>query len=284
MAKFVRRRGRKYAKKGRRKMYRKRSIKPRFPDGLNVKLQHNTISLSNTPAGVPTAIGSGCQTLPFPGAVINGITFNDITGAFLFRLRDSLQWNQFATLYDRCKLLGAKVTFIPQWSQGYAGVMSEPSLSVNYRSTALIPTMKIVRDYDDSTPPTTINSVWARRGRIFRLNRPFSVFVKPRMRSGVWSVPQGSGTASLIPGASVRAADLDVATAADVGLFGLKFGIKDWNGSADMYLKIEIEYHVAFKNMLYNGAPPKGELVSEEHDMVAEEGLPCEDEVISLKV
>lgn len=250
--------------------------KLKYPDGLNLKLQHNDITVSGQT--VPAALGNGLITECYPqngGLPIYGALYNDITGAFLFRLRDSLQWNQFSTLYDRVKLNGIKIQFIPQWSQGFATMDSVGAVA---SQTAILPTMKVVHDYDDSTPPQTINSVWARRGRVFRLNKPFSVFIKPRIRSGVLSVPQGGGS-GVIPALSIPSTFMDVASAADVAHYGLKFGIRDWNGNQDLRLKVVITYYCSFKNMLYNGAPVKGEAVFESHDLLDEEAQPCEDQL-----
>lgn len=271
---MVYRRGGKRKQSSRPRKMNRRQRKIKYPDGLNVKLQHNDITIASVAGtSAPFASGAGVITTTIPGASYNGIAFNDITGAMLFRLRDSLQWNQFNTLYDRVKLNGVKIQFIPQWSQGFA----TSSAASPYNQTALIPTMKIVHDYDDANPPQTINSVWARRGRVFRLNRPFSLFIKPRIRTAVYNAPQGGGS-SIIPGLSTKATYMDVASCADVAHYGLKFGIKDWDGNANLQLQVVITYYCSFKNMLYNAAPVKGEDTIEVVDLVDEELLPCEDQ------
>lgn len=249
----------------------------KYPDGLNVKLQHNDAVVYNvTGTNAPFAEGSGVVTNAIPKATINGLIMNDVTGAHLFRLRDTLQWQQFNTMYDRVKINGVKIQFIPQWSQGFSN--TDLGASTVYNSTSLIPTMKIVRDYDDSTPGPTLNSIWARRGRVFRLNRPFSVFVKPRMRQGVLSIGQGNGQSGIIPAISAPAQFLDVASAPDVAHFGLKWAIKDWCGSNDLRLQIVTTYYVSFKNMLAVGLTPKGETITEVHDLLDEENVPCEEQ------
>lgn len=249
----------------------------KYPDGLNVKLQHNDAVVYNI-TNTPFAEGSGVVTNAIPKATVNGLIMNDVTGAHLFRLRDTLQWQQFNTLYDRVKINGVKIQFIPQWTQGLATTAVDNINTLVYNSTSLIPTMKIVRDYDDSTPGPTLNSVWARRGRVFRLNKPFSVFVKPRMRQGVLSIGQGGGNSGIIPAISAPAQFLDVASAPDVAHFGLKWAIKDWCGSNDLRLQIVTTYYVSFKNMLAVGLTPKGETITEVHDLLDEENVPCEEQ------
>lgn len=238
----------------------------RYGDGLNVKLQHSDCVVQNVQGVGPAAFGPGCITQIGNVSSYFGNDLADLTGSFLFRLGDTLQWKQFNSMYDRVKLNGVKITFIPQQNVSLA--------SPQVAGTA--PTMKLVHDYDDANPPQSADAVWARQGKVFRLGKPFSVYVKPKTRGLLATEPQGSGL-SFNYGKVSNPGYLDTASAADIPFFALKFGIRDWMVGAPLRMRISIVYYVSFRNLLWNA--PSKTLIDEikEDVFIPEEQTPCEE-------
>lgn len=273
--KYVRK-SKKSAPKRKLGMYRKKSMITRRPakyrDALNVKLVHNDMRILNVDQGSnvykPLAAGSGFVTLDPSQIQINQYmnTFNcDYTGAFLFRLRNCLQWSQFNTLYDRVKLNGVKLQFFPTYN----------TANVSTSTPGQIPTMKMVYDYDDANPPQSADAVWARQGVVRRLNKPFSIYVRPKVRTSVQAVTQGSTPVAIVS-KSESGGYLDVASASDVAHYALKFAVRDWSVESPISIRVVATYYVTFRQLLWN-APTKALETLDLNDVIQdEEDTPCE--------
>ena len=146
---------RKYMRKGR-KMVNKRKYK----DMYNFKLTGNENSIStlvgSSGPGV-NAFGPGLQITANP-LPLNGARCR-FGGIMTFALSQTTQFTQLNTLFDRYKINGVRVRFIPEWNVS------------DIVGTGLLPVIKIVNDYDDVTVPT-LGDVWCRRGREYRLDKP----------------------------------------------------------------------------------------------------------------
>lgn len=249
----------------------------KYRDGQNVKLIHEDMNLINQNTNVDPeappiwnvqASGAGFTSVTTSG-VSNyfGANTQDVTGSFLWRLGNTLQWDQFRTMYDRVRLNGVKITFIPQFAN------SLPTSSI----ASIAPTIKLVTDFDDANAPSTYQAIMARQGKIRRLNKPFSIYVKPRCRSSVLQNVQGGGY-SVIPGESRKPGFIDTATAANVSYFSTKFGIRDWTIDAPLKMKVVATYYVTFRNLLWNPPVTISEKPSEElsNILLDEEEAPCE--------
>lgn len=255
--------------------YKKRFVRPntrKYSDGLNVKLVHTDMVIKNTelpaPLSYPYPMGQGSGLVTGMDDVITymGTNTTSFSGAFLFRLKNALQWQQFNTLYDRVKINGVKLQFFPSYNTAVAGT-AVPSQ---------IPTMKYVYDFDDANPGYTADAIWARQGKVIRLNKPFSIYVKPKVRTSVQVVTQGSAPA-VVTAKSERSGFLDVASAADVAHYGIKFAIRDWTVDAPLTLRVVATYYVTFRQMIWNG-PTKALETLDPNDVIQdEEDTPCEE-------
>lgn len=277
--KYVRKR--KSAPKRKLGMYRKKSMIARrsskYRDGQSVKLVHNDMKIINVdiadppgsgPDYKPFGSGSGFVT-QFPADIQTNQYMNtftaDYTGAFLFRLRNCLQWTQFNTLYDCVKLNGVKLQFFPSYN----------TANVSTSTPGQIPTMKMVYDYDDANPPQSVDAIWARQGVVRRLNKPFSIYVKPKVRTSVQAVTQGSTPVAIVS-KSESGGYLDVASASDVAHYALKFAIRDWPVEVPVSIRIVATYYVTFRQLLWN-APTKTLETLDLNDVIQpEENTPCE--------
>lgn len=228
--------GRRRVAKPRRQM-RRRALPKRYLDVHSFKLTGKETTIYTTNTDPPNVATSG------PGVGISNLSIfpNGVArfgGVYIGSIASTTQWTQLSTLFDRYKIHGIKLTFIPEWNQSPAGqVVAAP---VN------LPVMKIVHDYDDSSVPT-VGDVWARQGKIYRLTRPFSVFYRPKVANTVYN---GIATSAF----SVLKAPYLNSSYANVPHYGLKFAIKDWTATSGMCLRIETTYYVSVREQINVGA------------------------------
>jgi len=260
-----------------------RPVRSRYMDGINVKMVHTDITIRNAPdvnnpgATYPFSTSPGLilsnSTTP-GGQVINylGSNTTNFQGGFLFRLGNALQWKQFNTMYDRVKLNGVKLQFIPSYN---TGVVSDVVAST-------LPSMKYVYDFDDANPSPSSDSLWARQGKTVRLNKPFSIYIKPRVRTSVQAITQGTSPV-IIAGKSERSGFLDTANASDIAHFGIKFGVKDWTVDAPLTLRVVVTYYVSFRQLIWNAPPKAFAPLLPEEVYIPEEEIPCEEVPEELK-
>lgn len=153
---------------------------------------------------------------------------SQIGGAIDFRMNMLPGLPDFTTLYDKYKVKGYKITFIPL--QNVATPASASSL----------PTITYCLDQDDSAIPSDDTELRQRANcKIRRLDRPVSVWVKPYITTEV-STPTGTGSVVSAP----KFIDL---SNDDVQHRGLKFWIDgmDLNGSAALvhFYKVAIQVY-----------------------------------------
>lgn len=216
--------------------------KRKYKDTYNFKLTGNENSIStlvgSSGPGV-NAFGPGLQITPNP-LPLNGVRCR-FGGIMTFALSNTTQFTQLNTLFDRYKINGVRVRFIPEWN------------SADIIGVGLLPVMKVAMDLDDVTVPT-LGDIWSRRGKEYRLDKPFSVYVKPKTLHGIWG---GSATNAIFPAGTNKSVYLNTGYGA-VPHLGLKFGIKDWyapnSPTANVVLRIETTYFVSFKEQINVGA------------------------------
>lgn len=216
--------------------------KRKYKDMYNFKLTGNEVSLStvvgSSGPGV-NAFGPGIQITPNP-IPISG-TKCRFGGVMTFALSQTTQYSQLNTLFDRYKINGVRLRFIPEWNVS------------DVVGTGLLPVIKIAHDYDDVAVPT-VGDIWARRGKEYRLDKPFSVYIKPKTLHGLWG---GSATNTIFPAGTAKSTFLNTGYGALPHL-GLKFAVKDWyipnSTTANVVLRIETMYYVTFKEQINVGA------------------------------
>lgn len=134
-------------------------------------------------------------------------------GAMQFQLNQTLEHADFATLFDRYKISGVKVTILPLGT--YSG-----SASVQNQNITNFPTIAIACDNDDASLPGNWNTVAVKQGaRITKLNKAVSMYISsPKIAAAIYN---GITTAY-----SQRTGYLDMAQT-DVPHYGLKFWIRE---------------------------------------------------------
>lgn len=254
------RRSKKGAKRPARRTARK--AKASYPDSHNFKFLGPDTRLLNFKdgGGAVSVRATGGIFLGAPESTEVPNLFN-YAGSFAFTASQSNQWSQMSTLFDRYRINKITVRVIPQQN------VAETAGSGN------IPTMRVVRDYDDNSNPS-VGDVLCRRGTTYRLDKPFTLSLVPKTLALVWGAAGGQAF-------SPQAAPyIDVARG-DVPHFGMKWCIRDWplNSTPNvMVVRFEITYHITFKNQIRISAPN----TSTETGPDTEEGqdLPCEDKVM----
>lgn len=254
--------------------------KKKYADSHNVKLQGITSTIYGTTAGsVLTSGAVNINTIQPSGGypAAGNSNLYQFGGIVNFKAENTLQWTQFSTLYDRYKINGVKVRFIPLVNVA------------DTKGNGLIPELKIVYDRDDGNLPT-VGDVWARQGRIYRLNKPVSIYLKkPSMAAAVWA--PGANPGSYTPGYVSLDNKFVNTSYSNVPHYGIKFAMRDFyspQGSVNVSIRVEVTYYMTFKEQVRIGAindTPQLENLPEEdldtRDADAEEDKPCED-VITL--
>jgi len=164
-------------------------------------------------------------------------------GVMKFQLDDVINPTDFTTLYDRYKITGVKLTFIPLSNQGYAGASSTGN-----QSSATLATMAYSIDYDDSSIPASSLEILEKMDcRIKRLDKPVSIYIKsPKVST---TVNSESGNVS----AGIGATGYFNCANDDINFRGLKFYIRDMplpDATKDMnsLIRVQAKYYLAFKD------------------------------------
>lgn len=243
-----RRRGGKRMPLRRRRVQRKRlAVRSRYADVKSFKLTGYECQVFSTyQSGAPNPLnvstsgaGLGIANL----AIVGGKS--SFTGTYVSAFTNTVQFSQLNTLFDRYKIHGVKLTFIPQWSD------------VDQIGTGIIPVMKIIHDYDDaniSDSVNSVNSIWARQGKVVSLRngRPVSVFLRPKLQQ---AFNGGSGLTSY---GTQKASYLNM-TYPNTPHYALKFAVRDWytpsSATANVRMKVEVVYYVTLREQICGNAP-----------------------------
>lgn len=172
---------------------------------------------------------------PDPAKTQAPTSFN-FGGAMMFALGNATNWPALSAYWDRVIVNEIKVRVVPEWNVAIAGV-------------SLLPTMRVVMDYDDASAPSS-SQVWARRGKTHRLDKPFSFSFKPKV---LYTSGTGLNLIQKVP-------YLNNTSAGGVNLYGVKFGVRDWpslpaNAPYSAVLRFEITYCVTMKEQQWINVP-----------------------------
>lgn len=223
---------------------RNKKGKKSYPDTHNFKFMNPSTGITNTGAGAtasPSAFGSGVAL----NKVDNAGGLCTFVGACLFSTASCPQMSQMAQYYDRFRINKIKVRIIPE---------------VNMASTVgqgVLPTMKVVYDFDDNVlTGATAPSIWARRGKIFRLDKEHSFTFVPRVNYNTNNI-SGNIPMLITKAPMMNCVALTSSSSNFVQLYGVKFAVKDWyctSGSPvnQNVARFEITYFVSFKDQLNN--------------------------------
>lgn len=159
-------------------------------------------------------------------------------GSMSFRLDDVLQDNEFISLFDKYKITGVKLTFIPlSYDAAYVSTGGNSST---------VPTMTYAIDTDDILAPATAQTLLVKQDcRVRRLSKPFSVYIKPRINVSV----QAAGGATDLA-MSQKSGWLNCSYN-DIEHFGFKFYLRDMPlpaTSSNSLIRVQAKYYIALKD------------------------------------
>lgn len=181
--------------------------------GLPVEIRNQgTLPPTISTGGLGFQIGTAVA-----GNVLNTCDFG--IGAN-FRLQDTLQFNEFQTLYDRYKIVGVKLKFLYQ----YATAQDQQNWNTGSPPVVPLPIIDFAYDADDSTVPATRTEVQQKgycKTRILTANSPWKTYYRPRIDKSVFNNSVVSAYTS------EKACWLDCKNP-DVEHYGFKAWISSW--------------------------------------------------------
>lgn len=170
------------------------------------------------------------------GPVFAGVFNNtkEFVGSFAFRFDQLILSQKLNTLFDRYKINGVRVKFMPRFNAGV------------YGQGVGAPQIRLIHDYDDSSTTATPASIWARLGKTYTLDKPISIYVRPKTRTIVYGGVDA--TKNMVMAYSSKAIGYIDMVNQTVPYFGLKFAMRDvpdgWT------CRIETTYYVSVKNQI----------------------------------
>jgi len=234
---MVYRKRKQYASKKKAAKYARRKAKVSYPDRHNWKLDAGANVIYNSSAGVCSAAGTSITIGKF---VAQRNNYTQFGGAFDFNLNKCLSTTSYlAANFDRYKINAIKINVIPE--NNFANVSGQ----------GILPTMKVVYDYDDSNVPS-VGDVEVRRGKTYRLDKPFSIYLSPKVGSVIYNTQTNSGTSPL------KAPWLNMSSLL-IPHFGVKFMVRDWYAPQtlnDIQVRFVITYMVSVKEQIAVGRAP----------------------------
>lgn len=163
-------------------------------------------------------------------------------GAMQFQLDQSLQFTDFALLYDRYKIKGVKVTIIPL-GQPSTNATTQGLADTNYATIA------IAVDNDDASLPADWNAVAVKQDcKIRRLSKPISVYIRnPKLAAAVYDGVTNAYTS--------KTGWLDMGSTG-VPHYGLKFYVRDCplpayptgGNGANVMFRVVTKFYLAMKD------------------------------------
>jgi len=166
--------------------------------------------------------------------IAGGPTLNPLLSSTYFSLNQIPNSSDFVNLFQRYMITYAKVNFY---------LKIDPSAQA--AATAIYPKLYLVRDYTDTTTPTSLNALRENgkvRIRVLNPNRPVTIGLRPAMLNIVNKL---GGTQSYSP---MWKQWMEMGTVAapltDVPYFGLKWGVDDFTNTN---YKIDIECTLYFR-------------------------------------
>jgi len=170
------------------------------------------IANGNTGNGGPNVVTDGngsCQIGSWASGYMNTA---QVGGSLQFKLESSVDYGDFAQLFDRYKITGVKLKFLYQHNIG----------SVGSTTGAILPTLNYSFDGDDNAVPTAQIEVLKKQychTKVMNANEYFSLYIKPRITTP--TTLAGSYTTS-------KAKWIDCNSGTAVPHFGIKFWLSGW--------------------------------------------------------
>lgn len=226
----------------RRKNFRKRSGKPRRSlkrMGLKKKIANKYVfkragqeqTIMNTGPGTVALTNTGITGWALGSTTADANNLYQFGGAFQGQLDQCQAYTDMVSLFDRYKISGIKLKFIPLSTEATVG--------------NAVPMIAYAIDLDDASVPSSyaeINQKYNVKKK--RLDKPFSIYLKPRVAASVYN---GLTTGYAVGSKSVYIDCNDHG----VPHYGLKWWIRDISLGAtttNTVVRIETTYYLSMKD------------------------------------
>lgn len=160
-------------------------------------------------------------------------------GALQFTLSAVAQYTDFTNLFDQYRIDKILVQFFPTWTSRDAPVSA---------TNAMVPTMCVAPDWDDSTVPGSLAELNAKpEVQYHRTDLPFSVWVKPHVDTEIYRTAVTTGYGNM------KNAWIDSASS-DIPHYGLKYAIMG-NGAGGVggnrigMMHVVVKYFLSFRRV-----------------------------------
>lgn len=193
--------------------------------------------------GLPLTLKLDSGGLVTGGSINSGLLANldgmtntyDVRFGIPFSAAQCVDFADFASLFDRYRIVGVKLQFIFDVTQA------------NITGAGTMPWISVTQDYDDAALPSSENNVLTHQyARTKRLDKPFSVYIRPKPQLIAGQVA-GTTSNSAVPNSQ----DLYFnCTDTSVVFYGLKGYVRGWYSplGAQSVLRIQPTYYLAMKD------------------------------------
>lgn len=219
---------RRYAPKKRTRMGR--VFKGRLPNKFVFKRAGSEQTFMNTGPGTVALTNTGITGWALGSTSADANNLYQFGGAFQGQLNQVQAYTDFVSMFDRYKISGIKLKFIPLTNSSEVG--------------NAVPMIAYAIDLDDASVPSSyaeLNQKYNVHKK--RLDKPCSIYIKPRVASSIYS--------GLTTGYAVGRPMYIDCNDAGVPHYGLKFWIRDMSLGAtttNTVVRIETTYYLSLKD------------------------------------
>lgn len=156
-----------------------------------------------------------------------------VNRSITFQLSDLPNYTEFTSLFDQYKINAVKLTFIPRYTGS----------DINPLTTALaVPRVWTVIDYDDTANLGDQNGAYQYQNcKVHMMHKPFSIYLKPRVASAVYSTAVTTGYAP-------RRMYIDCANN-NVPHYGVKLYVEPTPYDGQFTMSVVAKFYLSMKNV-----------------------------------
>lgn len=213
------------------KYVRRFGLRNKMPNKFVFKRAGQEQTIMNTGPGTVALTNTGITGWALTGTSADANGLYQFGGAFQGQLNSVQAYTDFVAMFDRYKISGIKVRFIPLTTQSTVG--------------SSVPYLVYSIDLDDASTPSSYGEINQKYNvHKKRLDKPCSIYIKPRIAQSIYS--------GLTSGYAIAPKNTYI-DCNDTGVphYGLKFWFRDVALGAtttDTVVRIETTYYLSMKD------------------------------------
>lgn len=163
--------------------------------------------------------------------------FPEFNGAATFRLTDVFGTTEFTSLFEYFRLNCVVLKFYPDW---YLGTATTGGTSL----TTSMPQLHVVWDYNDGNPQNILSMNEFQTYKTYRFNRMYSFKIYPKVSTEIYQ-------SAALTGYGLGKKQWIHTTSPSIPHYGFKFGIDNYNQSANQVVSFKIRafYYFSVKGV-----------------------------------